>query len=526
VDIVSTWRGGIGDWIARRAVRKPDAPALIDADTGRRLSYRELADSVARLSEALYGLGLRRGDRVAVLMENSPELVEVLFAAANLGAVVVPVNFRLAAAEIEYILADSGAAVLVVSDRFGDLAAAALSAGGHAVRHVVTERASRSELAGVPAATLESLRGNAGRGPDPLIRPDDLCVIMYTSGTTGRPKGAMLTHDNMQWNAINLATVGTGLSGATVTLAVAPMFHIGALGLSVLPILYAGGTVVTIRAFDPAATLKLLAEYRATTQFMVPAMWAALASVADFDDHDVSAMQYVLCGGAPCPLPVIEFYQRRGWTFLEGFGMTESAPNTLLLDAEFVVSHAGSVGRPFMHVDVRIVDAEDHDVAVGEVGELVLRGPNVFAGYWGLPRETAEAMRGGWFHSGDLGRADADGFITLVDRKKDMIISGGENVYPIEVEQVLYRHPDVADVAVIGAPDERWGEVVVAVVVPATGTTPDGDELIRYTREHIAHFKCPRRVEFVEELPRTATGKVLKRELRGQYSGSTQAVHR
>jgi fatty-acyl-CoA synthase len=523
---MSSWPGGIGEWISRRAARRPDAPALIDPDTGRRLSYRQLAESVAELADALHRLGLRRGDRVAVLMENSPELVEVLFAAANLGAVVVPVNFRLAGAEIEYILADSGASVLVISDRFTELAGAALGSGGHAVRHAITERGGAAELAGVPALPLEQLRGGARRGPDPLISPDDLCVIMYTSGTTGRPKGAMLTHDNMQWNAINLATVGTGLSGSTVTLAVAPMFHIGALGLSVLPILYAGGTVVTIRAFDPAATLKLLAEYRVTTQFMVPAMWSALAGVADFDDHDVSAMQYVLCGGAPCPLPVIEFYQRRGWTFLEGFGMTESAPNALLLDAEFVVSHAGSVGRPFMHVDVRIVDAQDHDVAIGEVGELVLRGPNVFAGYWGLPGESAEAMRGGWFHSGDLGRADADGFVTLVDRKKDMIISGGENVYPIEVEQVLHRHPAVADVAVIGAPDERWGEAVVAVVVVSAGATPDGDELIAHTRQHIAHFKCPRRVEFVDELPRTATGKILKRELRQRYAGSTQAVHR
>jgi fatty-acyl-CoA synthase len=259
---------------------------------------------------------------------------------------------------------------------------------------------------------------------------------------------------------------------------------------------------------------------------MVPAMWAALSEAPDFDRHDLSCIQFVLCGGAPCPIPVIEFYRGHGWSFLEGFGMTEASPNTLLLDGEFVISHAGSVGRPFMHVDVRIVDGEDHDVAIGQVGELVLRGPNLFAGYWGLPAETAEAMRGGWFHTGDLGRADQDGFVTLVDRKKDMIISGGENVYPIEVEQVLFRHPGVADVAVIGAPDERWGETVVAVVVAVSGARPDGDELIAHSRENLAHFKCPRRVEFVAELPRTATGKVLKRELRRLYTGSDTTVHR
>jgi fatty-acyl-CoA synthase len=522
---VSAGRGGIADWVTRRADRKPGAVALVDGDTGRELTYRDLERSMNELATALYELGLRRGDRVAFLMENSPEFVETLFGTVNLGAVAVPMNFRLGAEELAYLLADSGAAVLVVSERFRDLAAAALAHGGHRVRRVVVD-GSGDPVGEVPTTALPELRGRPGRAPDPFTGPDDVCVIMYTSGTTGRPKGAMLTHGNMQWNAINLATVGTGLSGTTVTLAVAPMFHIGALGLSVLPILYAGGTVVTVRAFDPARTLRLLAERRVTTQFMVPAMWSALTQVPDFDAHDVSTVQYVLCGGAPCPMPVIEFYQRRGWRFLEGFGMTEAAPNTLLLDQDFVVSHAGSVGRPFMHVDVRIVDGEDHDVPTGEVGELVLRGPNIFAGYWGLPVETAEAMRGGWFHTGDLGRADGDGFVTLVDRKKDMIITGGENVYPIEVEQVLFRHPGVADVAVVGVPDDRWGETVVAVVVAAGGERVGPDELIGFTRDRIAHFKCPRRVEFLDELPRTATGKILKRELRRDLTGSDASVHR
>jgi fatty-acyl-CoA synthase len=517
--------GGIGDWIVRRADRKPGAIALVDGEQGRSLTYRELERSVGELTASLYHLGLRRGDRVAFLMENSPQFVETLFAVANLGAIAVPMNFRLDASEIAFLLADSGATAIVVSDRFRDLAGAALEHGGHGVRHVIAEGGGES-LGGVPTVTLRDLRGGAGRSPDPMTRPEDLCVIMYTSGTTGRPKGAMLTHANMYWNAVNLATVGSGLSGSTVTIAVAPMFHIGALGLSVLPILYAGGTVITMRAFDPVRTMRLIAEHRVTTQFMVPAMWSALSQVTDFDSHDVCSMEYVLCGGAPCPLPVIEFYQRRGWQFLEGFGMTEASPNTLLLDADFVVSHAGSVGRPFMHVDVRIVDDEDHDVAAGAVGELVLRGPNIFAGYWGLPAETADAMRGGWFHTGDLGRADDEGFITLVDRKKDMIISGGENVYPIEVEQVLYRHPAVDDVAVIGVPDDQWGETVVAVIVTSEANTFDPDEFIRYTRDRIAHFKCPRRVVLVDELPRTATGKVLKRELRQQLAGSTASVHR
>lgn len=517
-------QGGIGDWIVRRAHRRPHATALIDGETGRAVTYADLERDVAATAAALHDLGMRRGDRIAILMENSIAFVRVLFAAANLGAIVVPVNFRLSGQEVRYILEDSGAMVLAVSDRFRELAADALAAGEHAVRRIIVDTDGRP-VGDYPTLTLDESLVATRRGPDPLTRPDDTCVIMYTSGTTGSPKGAMLTHGNMQWNAFNMATVGTGLSSSTATLAVAPMFHIGGLGLSMLPILYAGGTVVTVRAFDPDRTLELMQQYRTTTQFMVPAMWASLSKVPDFDSFDVSSMKYVLCGGAPCPIPVIEFYQQRGWMFLEGFGMTEASPNTLLLDEESVISHAGSVGRPFMHVDVRIVDHEDHDVAVGEVGELVLRGPNIFAGYWGRPAETAETTRGGWFHTGDLGRADAEGFITLVDRKKDMIISGGENVYPIEVEQVLYRHPAVSEVAVIGVPDEKWGETVVAVVV-SEGDSIDETELIDYARARIAHFKCPRRVVFVEELPYTATGKILKRKLREGITGVAASVHR
>jgi fatty-acyl-CoA synthase len=519
----------IGEWVARRAQRRPAATALIDADTGQVTSYAELDDAVRAMAAALHDMGVRRGDRVAVLMENSPEFVYVLFGAANIGAVVVPINFRLAAPEIAYLLADSGATTLAVSDRFASLASRALDAcaGRHGVRRVLTETLDGG-LAGLPTATVGSLiaRTTERRGPDPVIGDHDICVIMYTSGTTGSPKGAMLTHSNMQWNAINLLTVGDGMSGTTVTIAVAPMFHIGALGLSVLPVLYAGGTVITVRAFDPDRTLDLIEKHGVTSQFMVPAMWSALSQVPDFDSHDLSSARWALCGGAPSPLPLLEFYQQRGWRFLEGFGMTETSSSVLLLDHEFVVSHAGSVGRPFMHTDVRIVDSEDHDVAVGEVGELVIRGPNLFTGYWGRPVETAEAMRGGWFHSGDLARADADGFVTLVDRKKDMIISGGENVYPIEVEQALFRHPDIADVAVIGVPDAQWGETVLAVVVAAAGADLDPDAVIAHARERIAHFKCPRRVEFVDELPRNATGKILKRTLRQRYTGVGDTVHR
>jgi fatty-acyl-CoA synthase len=350
---------------------------------------------------------------------------------------------------------------------------------------------------------------------------------MYTSGTTGVPKGAVLTHDNMLWNAVNMLSAGPGIASTDVTIAAAPLFHIGALGLSALPLLYAGGTVVVVPSFDPAGFLDLLAAERVTTQFLVPAMWAALTRVPDLGDRAFPALRWAISGGAPCPLPVIERFLALGWTFTEGFGMTELSPAALFLDTADVVTHAGSVGRPFLHVDARLLDDVGQDVGVGEVGELVLRGPTVFAGYWNRPAETAEVMRAGWFHSGDLGVRDAQGFVTLVDRRKDMIITGGENVYPVEVEQVLHRHPGVGDVAVVGVGDPQWGESVVAVVVAADpGAPPAAEELIAFTRERIAHFKAPRRVEFVDELPRNATGKLLKRVLRERFAGSAAAVSR
>jgi fatty-acyl-CoA synthase len=500
---------GIAGWIARRAARRPQALALVDAATGARHTYAELDRRIDARAADLAAAGVRTGDRVALLAENSAAYLEWLFATARLGAVTVPVNFRLSAGEVAYVLADSGATVLVRSAAFEELADAALLDDEHdtaavtALRHVGAEPGTGTVAAAAPA------------GSDP-------CVIMYTSGTTGRPKGAVLTHDNMLWNAVNLLTAGPGISGTDVTIAAAPLFHIGALGLSALPLLYAGGTVVVVGSFDPAGFVALMASEGVTTQFLVPAMWAAVAKLETLPE--LPALRWALCGGAPCPVPVIEHFWNLGWVFCEGFGMTELAPAALFLDGGEVLEHAGSVGRPFMHVDVRLVGDSGDDVAAGEVGELVLHGPTVFSGYWNKPDETAEVLSDdGWFHSGDLGFADAEGFVTLVDRKKDMIITGGENVYPVEVEQVLHRHPGVADVAVIGVGDATWGETVVAVVV---GEGLDPDEVIAFARERIAHFKAPRRVEVVDELPRNATGKLLKRVLREQYAGQAEAVSR
>ncbi|MEJ2888546.1 acyl-CoA synthetase [Actinomycetospora aeridis] len=497
--------GGIADWIARRAERRPRATAVVDVATGARHDYAELDRRVGARAAALAGLGVEAGTRVALLGENSGAYLEWLFGAARIGAIAVPVNHRLAPAEVAHVLRDSGATVLVGSAAFETLAKGALD-----------------ELDNPPVLVPLGTEPGDGTVAAHPAAGDDPCVIMYTSGTTGVPKGAVLTHDNMLWNAINMVTAGAGIGGTDATIAAAPLFHIGALGLSALPLLYAGGTVVVVPSFDPAAFAELMAAEGVTTQFLVPAMWAALTRLPSLPPQP--ALRWAISGGAPCPVTVIEHFTGLGWSFTEGFGMTELSPAALFLDADDVLRHAGSVGRPFLHVDARLVSESGDEVGVGEVGELVLRGPTVFAGYWQRPEATAEVMREGWFHSGDLGVRDAEGFVTLVDRKKDMIITGGENVYPIEVEQVLHRHPAIADVAVVGVGDAQWGETVLAVVV-ASGSL-DPDEVIAFARERIAHFKAPRRVEVVEELPRNATGKLLKRVLREQFAGQAEAVRR
>lgn len=299
-----------------------------------------------------------------------------------------------------------------------------------------------------------------------------------------------------------------------MVLAVAPLFHIGGLNIHTLPALFKGCTVVLDRQFDPQRTLRWIQQEKVSVLFLVPAMWYALMQVPDFDSYDLSSLRVLVSGGAPCPSPVIEFFQSRGFNFVEGFGMTETAPDVAILSSKDATRKQGSIGLPVATVQVRIVDDQDRDVPPGQVGELVVRGPNVCAGYWNNPAATAEAFRGGWFHTGDLARQDEEGFYYIVDRKKDMIISGGENVYPAEVEQVIRRHPRVQEVAVVGAPHERWGEVPVAFVVLNEGETLALEALQEHCTGRLARFKIPKAVFVVQQLPRNATGKVLKTVLR------------
>ncbi|WP_320780588.1 long-chain fatty acid--CoA ligase [Streptomyces sp. CRN 30] len=507
---------GIGSWPARRARKTPGRTAVVHGD--RRYTYRELYGRVLRLARALRDLGVVHGDRVAYLGPNHPAFLETLFAAGTLGAVFVPLNTRLAAPELAYQLADSGSTVLV-----HDATALAGTAGtaGTAVKHRIVLGAPTEGAAG-----YEELLGGTGDAPpappDGSVGPDDPCLIMYTSGTTGRPKGAVLTHANITWNSVNVL-VDTDLAADEVTLVVAPLFHTAGLNMTCLPTLLKGGRVVLLDSFDPARVLDVIERHRVTYMFGVPTMYDAMAAQPRWATADLSSLRSLSCGGAPVPARTIETYLARGLAFSQGYGMTEASPGVLFLDREQTAAKAGSAGVPHFFTDTRVSGPDGRDTGPGERGEILVRGPNVMRGYWNRPEDTAAAFTdGGWLRTGDVARTDEDGYAYIVDRLKDMFVSGGENVSPAEVEDALLSHPSVRECAVVGVPDPEWGEVGHAVVVLAPGARADGAELLAHLRGRLAKYKIPKTVAFAPELPRTASGKVVKAAVRAARAAGAE----
>jgi len=489
---------GLGSWPSRRARKTPDRIAI--AAGGREWTYRQLDDRVRRLAAGLRGLGVARGDRIAYLGPNHPAFLETLFAAGALGAVFVPLNTRLADEELAYVLEDSGSTVLIHSPEH-----TAFADKQDQVHHRVgPERYDELLAEPLSGSILET------------VGLDDPCMLMYTSGTTGRPKGAVLTHGNITWNALNVI-VDIDLAGDEVTLVVAPLFHTAGLNMTCLPTLLKGGRVVLLDKFDPGTALEAIESHGVTYMFGVPTMFDAMANHSHWDTTDLSSVRQLACGGAPVPESTIRVYLGRGLGFSQGYGMTECSPGVLFLDRERAHSKAGTAGVPHFFTDVRLLRPDGEDAGPGEAGEVVVRGPNVTTGYWGLPEASAAAFQDGWFRSGDLAKTDDDGFVSIVDRIKDVIISGGENIYPAEVESSLLDHPGVADTAVIGVPDEQWGEVGRAVVVPRTAEAPTERELLDWLDGKLARYKIPKSVVFATELPRNATGKLLKAALRARY---------
>lgn len=497
----------LGRWLDRWGTYAPNKTALVDAHTGRRWSYEALAFRVRKLAGALAARwGVGPGDRVAVLAHNTPETLELLFACARLGAILVPVNFRLASAEVAYVLGDAEPRVLFYGPECRELAwqALALQPGAQPIPFV----ADREEEA--YSDVLASGTEISGRE----VGADDPLLILYTSGTTGRPKGAVLTHGTVTWNAVN-TQVGWDLRHDDITLTHTPFFHTGGLNVLTTPLFHIGGTVVMQRSFDAAEALALVARERCTVLFAVPTMFQMMAEAPGFTEADLSSVRFFITGGAPCPVPLIHLYDTRGIVFKQGYGLTEAGPNCFTLDARDAVRKAGTVGFPNMHVEIRVVDEEGRDVPRGDVGELLIRGPHVFPGYWRNEQATQAALRDGWLHTGDLVCQDDEGYMRIVDRKKDMYISGGENVYPAEVERVLLQHPAVREVAVIGVPDAKWGEVGRAFVALEAGMKVSATELDAWLSGQLARYKVPRSYAFPTALPRTATGKVHKPGLSG-----------
>jgi fatty-acyl-CoA synthase len=469
----------------------PAAVAIRHGDTS--ITYTELRDRVDVLAATMCATGITKGDRVAYLGPNNPAYLELLFACGRLGAIFVPVNFRLTATEIDHVLTDSGANLLV-----------------HTPEFPVT-----TDIRTLRTDNMVSLTGEA-LVEDVPIALDDPCLIMYTSGSTGRPKGAVLTHGNLTWNSINVL-VEMDLTGEERTLVTAPMFHIAALSMSCLPILLKGGTVILCEKFDPAVTLATIERERVTFMFGVPTMFNAISAHENFATTDLSSVRRFISGGAAAQEETLQRFLRRGVNITQGYGLTETAPGALTQDIAHTFSKLGSVGVPSFFTDIRIVDPDDNDLPAGERGEIVISGPNVTPGYWQRPQATADAIRDGWLHTGDVGRRDEDGYYYLVDRMTDMIISGGENIYPTEVENEIHDFPGVAGCAVIGIPDEQWGEVGRAIVRVHPDASVDAEKLLAHLRTRLAAYKVPKSVVFVDELPTTGSGKIHKKVLREQY---------
>jgi fatty-acyl-CoA synthase len=495
---MNTW---VGDWLGRRALCTPHKEGIVvmpgaqNAGAGNpggepfRLTFDQWNRRANRMAHLLQARGVVKGDRVGVVAQNCLEMLDLLFACGKLGAIYVPYNWRLTQAELEPLLADSEPKLFFHGPQFPP--------------------------AGPIAIALAALNLDAYPDAPPReVRVDleDPWMILYTGGTTGRSKGAVISHRQVTWNAWN-TIAGWGLSPDDRVPILTPFFHTGGLNVFTTPLVQLGGTSILMGPFDPGQVLRTIEYERLTIVFMVPTMFQMMMDHPDFAAADFSRIKFFVSGGAPCPRPIYEAYWAKGVVFKSGYGMTEVGPNCFGLPDHEIKRKAGSVGFPLFHVAMRIM-ADGRICGPGEVGELQIAGPHLCSGYWHNPEASREADPDGWFRTGDLTYRDEEGFHYIVDRKKDMFISGGENIYPVEIETVLYRHPAVAEAAVVGVPDPRWGEVGKAFVALKAGAAATEAEILEHCRTHLARYKVPKSVDFRPSLPKSAAGKILKRELR------------
>jgi len=502
--------------LSTRAKLTPDRQALYDAHTGQMYTYAALNQRANRLANALRDCyGLQKGERVSILAHNCVAYVDLLYGLGKIAAIFAPLNWRLTARELTYIVNDCQPKVLVCGPEFVPLLA-------EIQRSTQVPVIISLEGADIPGAQpyeelLEQASAEEPRRPE--LHPDDAYCILYTSGTTGQPKGAVLPHRQVLWNAIN-TVVSWGLSEEDISPILTPMFHSGGLFVFLVPLFYIGGQIILVRAFDAEETLKLIVEKKCSVILGVPTLFQVWMNSPYFKQADFSHVHFFISGGAPCPPALIKAWsQLKDVVMRQGYGLTEVGVNCFSMTDEDALRKAGSVGKPIFHSRMRLVDPEGNDVPLGETGELIISGPTVCSGYWHNAEATASTIKGGWFHTGDMARLDKEGYYYIVGRCKDMIISGGENIYAAEVEAVFREHPSVADVALIGQPDKKWGEIGLMIVVRKPEAQVTGETLLEFCQGRLAKYKIPKRVEFLPSLPYTPYGKVLKAELRKMFPG-------
>jgi fatty-acyl-CoA synthase len=507
----------IGEWIVKRSLLTPEKNAMVYLDKGKEVivSYRQLNANANAVAHYFLSQGIKKGDKVAVLLNNCNEFLEIYFAAAKIGAVLVPLNYRLAPRELQYQIKDSHSRMLIYHEAYLDKVKdispqIPIKADDFCV-------VGQNRLSGVTYG--EVLSGYSFKEPE-IKEPvglDDPQIIMYTSGVSGVPKGVLMSHRKTFYNTLNADIYYDSIRPQDVFYSPLPLFHSAGIFMIAMPTLYKGATYLTTNSFDPSQCLKLIEKYKVTIFVAITTMVRFILDSADLGDYDVSSLRYFLSGGEKTPLGMIEKLAERGIHMAQVFGQTETSTLLSLPPAD-ALRKIGSVGLPVFHCQVKLVDNQDREVPRGEVGEIVAKGPIVMMEYWNNPEETAKALANGWHHTGDLGRIDQDGYFYIVDRKKDMYRSGGENVYPAEVEKILYNHPAVCEAAVIGVPDQKWGETGLAFIVPYQEAEVTEEELKEYLAGKVAKYKIPAYFEFVSDLPHTASGKVKKSALGGSTS--------
>jgi len=482
---------------------------------GKRRTWCELHDRSNSLAQGLKDLGVKEHDIVAVLLYNCCEYMEITFAVNQIGAVWLPLNFRLVGEEFRYILQNSGARAIITEAEFAPVIDS-LTPNLPELKHRLILGPDGPE----GWHSYEDLvKHGLGKTPSHVdMGQDDLHRLMYTSGTTAHPKGVMLTYGNLYWKNIG-HMLTFGITDRDRTLVVGPLYHVGGMDLTATGTLYAGGSVVILKKFDPVDVLQAIDAEKVTNMWLSPAMTIMLFNEPSFDQYDVSSVRFIIDGGEKMPATLIKEFKNRfpnAW-FADAYGLTETVSGDTFLAKDRMLNKLGSVGKPVPHLRVRVVDDNDRDAPPNEMGEICLKGPKVFKGYWKNPEATQEALRGGWFHTGDMGTLDEEGYLYIMDRKKDMIISGGENIASPEVERVIYELPAVLEAAVVGIPHPKWLEVPKAYVVLKPNTRLSPEEIVTHCSQKLAKFKIPKEIEFIHQLPRNPSGKVLKRELRTRH---------